>query len=438
MEKQKTIKNQVSLEGIGLHSGNKVKVTFKPAACDSGIRFFRVDLPNRPEIRADFKYLVSGQGSLRCSSLSLDGTEIQTVEHLMASLLGLGIDNLIIELNKNELPGLDGSSRDFLLALEKAGVQEQDEARSCFTLREPVTVEENGAAIVALPCPELKISYTLNYDHHLLKEEFFELVVNADSFRNEISQARTFCLEKEAEELRRQGFGKGANHDNTLVVGDDGVVKNKLRYHNEFVRHKILDLVGDLYLFGMPVKAHIIALRSGHALNVKLLQKISQQRSRSTLASIALSKVSQEQKELDINEIMKILPHRQPFLLVDKIVSLKKGRYAKGIKNVTINDYFFEGHFPGKPVMPGVLVIEAMAQVAGVMMLASEENMGKIVYFMCINNAKFRKPVLPGDQLVFEVEVGKIRSRIGEASGKAWVEGKLVCEADLMFALTDS
>lgn len=230
----------------------------------------------------------------------------------------------------------------------------------------------------------------------------------------------------------------GANFENTLVVGKSGVIKNKLRYPNEFARHKVLDLIGDLYLFGQPIRGHVIALRSGHSLNIKLLQKIGQQRQKYASNSISIGNLSLNKQELDINDIMKILPHRQPFLFVDKIISLENGKRAVGLKNVTINDYFFEGHFPGKPVMPGVLVIEAMAQVGGVMMLASEENRGKIAFFMAIDNAKFRKPVLPGDQVVFEIEAVKVKSRTGQVKGKAFVDGKLVAEADLMFAFADS
>ena len=254
-------------------------------------------------------------------------------------------------------------------------------------------------------------------------------------FRDEISSARTFCLEDEVTELQSQGLGRGANYDNTLVVGRSGVIKNKLRYQDEFIRHKILDLMGDLYLIGSPLKAHIIALRSGHSLNLKLARKINQQRQRYSLGGIGVNYYLEETEDLDITTIMKILPHREPFLFVDRVIYLEKGRRATGIKNVTINDYFFKGHFPGKPVMPGVLIVEAMAQVGGVMMLASEENRGKLAYFLAANRIKFRKPVIPGDQLILQVEAGKIKLKTGQVFAKALVDGKVVAEAELMFAL---
>jgi len=303
---------------------------------------------------------------------------------------------------------------------------------------EPIFVEESGSSVIVLPSSEYRISYLLDYNRPFIKAQFFEIDFNSNNFKNELARARTFCLEEEAVGLRSQGLGRGANYDNTLVIGKNGVIKNKLRYEDEFIRHKILDLVGDIFLLGYQVKGHIIALKSGHALNLKLAKKIALQNKKLTAAGIAVNYQPQEGEELDVNAIMKILPHREPFLFVDRITSLEKGKHVTGIKNVTINDYFFKGHFPGKPVMPGVLIIEAMAQVGGVMMLSPEENRGKIAYFLAADNIKFRKTVLPGDQLVLDVTAGKIKSRTGQVYGKALVNGKVVAEADLMFALADS
>jgi UDP-3-O-[3-hydroxymyristoyl] N-acetylglucosamine deacetylase/3-hydroxyacyl-[acyl-carrier-protein] dehydratase len=272
----------------------------------------------------------------------------------------------------------------------------------------------------------------------MLKAQFMEVEVNADTFQRDIASARTFCLEDEAQDLQRQGFGRGANYENTLVLGKSGVIKNKLRYEDEFIRHKILDLLGDLYVLGQPLKGHVIALRSGHSLNLKLAKKINEQAERYALGGVGINYHPGEETELDTQTIMKILPHREPFLFVDKIISLDKGKRAVGIKNVTINDYFFRGHFPGRPVMPGVLIIEAMAQVGGIMMLSPEENRGKLAYFLAADNVKFRKTVIPGDQLVLEVEAGKIRSKTGQVHVRALVNDKVVAEADLMFALVDS
>jgi len=435
MERQRTITRESNLEGIGLHTANKVNIVFKPADIDTGIKFIRTDLPSRPVIKATLEYLLPLSPALRRTSIGKDNVQIHTIEHLMACLAGLGIDNINIEIDNNEVPGLDGSSLKFCEVIMQAGIKEQEKERKYFSIKEPVYVEEDGAYIVALPDSEFKISYTISYNHPLLKAQFMELNLNSDIFRSELVSARTFCLEDEVKELQRQGLGRGANYDNTLVLGKRGVLKNKLRYPDEFVRHKILDLLGDLYLLGQPIKGRIIALRSGHPLNLKIVKKIDQQRQRNALGGIGISYHPREGEELDRQAVMQILPHRDPFLFVDKIIHLENGKRAVGIKNVDINDYFFKGHFPGKPIMPGVLIIEAMAQVGGVMMLAPEENRGKIAYFMAADNIKFRKTVVPGDQLRLEVEAGKIKSRTGKVYAKALVDGKVVAEADLMFAL---
>lgn len=437
MDKQKTIAKEVSLKGVGLHTANNVNVTFKPADTDTGINFIRTDLPGRPVIKATPEFLLSQDRSPRRTSIAEAGAEIQTIEHLMAALSGLGIDNLTIEIDNNEVPGLDGSSLKFVEILAQAELKEQEKEKQYYLIKEPIFIEEDGGSISAIPSQEFKISYTLNYNHPLLKAQFMELVFNNDTFKNELASARTFCLENEADELQKQGLGCGANYNNTLVVGKSGVIKNKLRFEDEFVRHKILDLVGDLYLLGKPIKGHITALRSGHALNLKLVQKLAKQKERYSLGGIGAGYQPQAEEQLDIDTIKKILPHREPFLFVDRILSLEKGKHATGMKNVTINDYFFKGHFPGRPVMPGVLIVEAMAQVGGVMMLAPEENRGKLAYFLAADNVKFRKTVVPGDQLILDVSAGRIKSKTGQVHAKALVDGKVVAEADLMFALVE-
>ena len=434
---QQTIARPCSFSGIGLHAGKKVAVTFKPADVDRGINFVRIDIPSKPTIPVAVDNLITFGPISRRTSLRYEGAEVHTIEHLMAVLAGLGIDNLTVELDGIELPGMDGSGKFFADKILEAGIQKQTKPRQFFTVKEPVFVEEAGASIVVLPAQDLVISYTLSYNHPLLRAQFLELVINEDNFKKELCLARTFCLEQEARQLQEKGLGGGANYENTLVVGNDGVIKNTLRYEDEFVRHKILDLLGDLYILGQPLRGHVIALKSGHSLNLKLIKKLQQQKQRAIASGVSTVYTGPVGNQLDSEMIMKILPHRYPFLLVDRIIFLEEGRRAVGIKNVTINDYFFQGHFPKRPVMPGVLIVEAMAQVGGVMMLAPQENRGKLAFFLAANNIKFRKTVLPGDQLVLEVEAGRIKSKTGQVFAKAIVDGNTVAEAELMFALVE-
>ena len=436
MDKQKTITKETVLSGVGLHTGNKVKVKFKPAPENSGINFIRTDIPNSPPIKATTDMLLPISRNPRRTSIGKDNVEIHTIEHLMAVLAGLQIDNLTIELDNNEIPGIDGSGKEFCDVLTKVGIKEQSAAKQYFLIREMLSVEEEGAVLIVLPSRGFKISYTLDYDHPQLKAQFLELTIDEKVFKENLVTSRTFCLEEETNGLIKSGLGKGANYNNTLVVGQRGVIKNELRFDNEFVRHKVLDLIGDLYLLGAPIKGHFIAVRSGHALNLKLLNKIKKQRD--SYAFIKVANVQSKQEgELNTEDIKRILPHREPFLFVDKILSLEKGRRAVGLKKLTKEDYFFKGHFPGRPIMPGVLIIEAMAQVGGVMMLSAKENLGKLAYFLACDNVKFRKTVLPGDELLMEVNVEKLKSRTGKVKANAFVNGKLVAEADLMFTLVD-
>jgi len=435
VEYQKTITKVVELNGIGLHTGQKVNVTFKPAPENQGIEFVRVDLAEQPRVQAHMSNLIERP---RRTSIGIQDVEIHTIEHVLAALSGLGIDNISIEMDAEELPGLDGSALPFLEILKSAGVTEQKATRSYFQPKEPLYMEDGDSSLMILPANDFRISYTMSYPHPLLKSQYASFGFDPVVFENEIAPSRTFCLQQEAEELTMQGLGKGANYENTVVVGTNGIVNNKLRFDDEFVRHKICDLIGDLYLLGHPIKGHVVGIKSGHPLNIKLLQKIKHLHDRQTQASIEVfSGNFNNIPPLTTNDIQSILPHRYPFLLVDRILELKEDAYAVGIKNVSINEYFFKGHFPGRPVMPGVLIVEAMAQVVGVLLLSKRENLGKRAYFMSIDKVKFRRMVLPGDQLRIEVSVLKLRSRVGQAYGRALVDGKVVTEAVLMFSLAE-
>ena len=437
-KRQKTVKQSVQLRGVGLHTGQEVEAIVHPGDVDEGLSFRRTDLDGTPRINVCPENLCVNNG-LRCTAVGRGEAVIYTVEHLLSVFSGLGITNVQVDLNGPELPGLDGSGKEFLEAIERAGVVDQDQPADVFQIQEPVGVEDGrGGAIYVFPSDELKVSYTLDYDVPLLRSQFFSRVITPEVFKQEIAPCRTFCLASEAEELQARGLGKGATRQNTLVVGPDGVQDNELRFPDEFARHKVLDLLGDLYALGRPIQGHVFAVKSGHHLNVQLLKKIDQQkrkyRQRRTFSSVKLD----GRREIDISGIMRILPHRYPFLLVDRVVEIEEGKKAVGIKNVTANEGFFQGHFPTRPVMPGVLMVEAMAQTAGVIILTNPAHQGKVAFFMAVDNVKFRKVVSPGDQLVMEVEVRKDRSRVAQVHGIGRVDGDVVVEAEMVFSFTDA
>ena len=433
---QQPLANDVVIRGTGLHTGQPVTMRVLPAPADAGIVFIRTDLPHRPVIPALAPYAVDTTVGRR-TILAKDGVEVQTVEHFMAALWGAGIDNAYVELSGPEVPGLDGSAQPFLAHVQAAGLTAQTSPRKRFVVREPIVVEHGESCVAVFPAPEFSIAYTLSYAHPVLKAQFTAFPMNGESFARTIAPARTFCLEEEAETLRAQGFGKGSTVENTLVIGRNGVIQNTLRFDDECARHKVLDLIGDLYLLGAPLQGKVVAVKSGHRVNLKLIRKLTQAREQWRLGALrSESREVMVGPQLDITQIEKILPHRYPFLLVDRILSLTDTK-AVGIKCVTINDYFFRGHFPGRPIMPGVLIIEAMAQVGGILILNKTDNMRRLVYFMSVDKVKFRKPVVPGDQLVLEAELGKLRARIGQVSARALVDNKLVCEGELMFAIQD-
>lgn len=398
----------------------------------------RTDLPDKPQVKACVNDVAE---VIRGTTLG-DKTKahIHTVEHVLATINSFDIDNIFIEIDSSEPPVGDGSSLAFVKLLEKAGVVEQNAPKVIHTLQEKIVVSEDDSYLIALPDNEFRISYTVSFNYHRLSAQYLSLVINKESFVKEISPSRTFCFYREVEALMDQGLIKGGSLDNAVVIGDDAIFsKESLRFDNEFVRHKILDLIGDVSLLGGKLKAHIIALRSGHALNVKLtkeLKKIFTKEEKEVDKKIKEKTMVTKENLIDINKIKEVLPHRYPFLLVDRILEIKEDSIV-GLKNITTNEEYFNGHFPGHPVMPGVLQIEAIAQAAGFLMLRKTENSGKLAYFAGMDNVRFRKPVVPGDQLIIKIEVIKLRSKTGKVSGKALVEGKVVSEAELTFALVD-
>ena len=436
MDSQRTIKDTASLEGIGLHTGSKVKVEFLPAPVNSGVVFVRKDLHPEAVIKADFYSILDPYKYPRRTSIGGRDVCVHTIEHLMAAFHLLGIDNIYVNIWGEEVPGMDGSAKEFIDKLRSAGIVSQEAPRKYLVIREPIWVEDNKSSIAVVPYRNMRVSYTLKYDNPVINTGFIDVVVS-EGIADNFYEARTFCLEEEVTPLVNMGLGKGSNYNNTLVVSKNGIVKNKLRFPDEFVKHKVLDLLGDLYLAG-PIKAHVIAIKSGHNLNIRLLGKLRRYMEKSLSGGVgSSSSYFSKGGQLSIEDIRNVLPHRYPFLLVDRIVAMEKGVSAVGIKNVTINDYFFQGHFPNKAVMPGVLIVEAMAQVGGVLMLSDEENRGKLAYFMAADKVKFRKTVEPGDQLVIKVNVGKIRKRTGTVITKAFVDDKVAAEAELMFVLVD-
>lgn len=435
MEMQKTIAREIKHAGVGLHTGNETIINFKPAPPDSGVKFVRIDLEAKPVIPCDIDHVID---VARGTTLGEGEVKVHTVEHVLAALAGVGIDNLIVEVNANEPPVVDGSAMPFIETLNKAGVVTQDKPRRFFEVSEPIYLLQGDVMLAVFPYQGFRVSFTLDYNHPALKSQYGSFEITEDVFQKEIARARTFCFLHEVESLQEQGLIKGGSLDNAVVIGDESIPVDTLRYESEFVRHKILDLIGDFYLLGVRIKGHIVAIKSGHAVNVQMVMRLKRALKKNQVAAIAAASenVLETKKELDIEEIQKIIPHRYPFLLVDKIIETDGDKKIVGLKNISFNEPFFEGHFPGQPVMPGVLVVESMAQVAGVLLLSKPENKGKLAYFMGIDGVRFRQPIVPGDQLRVEVEIERVKSKTGKVKAIATVNGKIACEADLMFAFT--
>ncbi|MFM2369862.1 MAG: hypothetical protein RL619_2175 [Bacteroidota bacterium] len=455
MVKQQTIKTEISLTGVGLHTGKEVKMTFKPAPVNNGFTFVRVDLEGQPVIEADANYVVNTQ---RGTNLEKLGVKIQTPEHVLAALIGCDLDNVIIELNASELPIMDGSSKYFVEALEKAGIEEQNTKRNVYVVKEVIsfTDEATGSEILVMPSDHYSVTAMVDFGTKILGTQNANMK-NISEFKTEISESRTFSFLHELESLLENGLIKGGDLNNAIVYVDkeisaatmenlkvafgkdeltvkpNGILDNlTLHYPNEAARHKLLDVVGDLALIGTRIQGKVIANKPGHFVNTQFAKKMAkiikiEQRNYVPVYDLNLEPL------MDIHKIMAVLPHRPPFLLIDRIIEMSES-HVVGMKNVTMNENFFVGHFPEAPVMPGVLIVEAMAQTGGILVLSTvPDPENYLTFFMKIDKVKFKHKVLPGDTLIFKCDlITPIRRGICHMQANAYANGKLVAEAELM------
>ena len=413
---RRTIGRSVTVAGTGLHLGVPCSLEFRRAASGSGIRFERRDLADAPAIPAVAQHAVLTE---RRTQLGEEPNAVHTVEHVLAAVSALEIDDLLISMDGPEPPIMDGSAQPFVEALRGADISEHAGCVAVARLTAPVRVVDGESIYEGSPSEHLDLDVTIDFPHDLIGRQRYAARVTPELFEREVGWARTFGFVREVEPLRARGLIKGASTQNAVVLDDGGVVENELRSPDEFVRHKMMDCVGDLALVGARLKARIVAHKPSHRGTVLFVRAMQ-------------ASLSRETQVLGIEEIMKVLPHRYPFLLVDRVLEIEAGKRIVGIKNVTINEPFFQGHFPGHPIMPGVLIIEAMAQVGGMLLMgAVPDPEKKVVYFTSLNNVKWRRPVKPGDQLRFELELLQVRGMMCKMQGVARVDGEVVAEAEM-------
>ena len=424
--RQRTLASEVSVEGAGLHTGKPTRATLRPASEGSGILFRRLDIAGQPAIQATVDAVagtswetVLGEGEAR----------VGTIEHLLAPLTVYGVDNLEVLLDGPEPPALDGSGREWCLRIEEAGIVDQGRPVRTLVVHEPFTVREGESTYTVAPHTAFRVTASIDFEHPAIGRQSVTADLEPETFRRDIAPARTFGLESWKEMLHAKGLALGSTYENTIVATENGLAPGtELRFPDEFVRHKILDLVGDLALAGAPLRAHVIADRPSHRGNVAVARRLRK----------LLARPEDGSPVLDINRILEYIPHRYPFLLIDRVLEFEGGRRILGLKNVTINEPFFQGHFPGHPIMPGVLIVEAMAQAGGLLLMNEfEDPQSKVVYFMSLDGVKFRRPVLPGDQLLFELEMLQLRGRTCRMRGITRVDGEVVAEASMMARVVD-
>ena len=441
--KQRTILREVSISGKSLHTGEEVQLTLKPAAVNHGIVFQRIDLFGKPELKPLVEFVTD---LVRSTTIADGHAKVNTVEHVLSALNGCGVDNVLVEMNASEPPILDGSAKHFVNLIQQAEPVEQDAEREYFVLDEPISVTRGASSIIALPHDGFRVTCT-STDDRGIHTQHLSLDIDPESYVAQVAPARTFTIYEDIEELLKLGKIKGGSLDSAIVIkGDKILSKEPLRFKEEFVRHKILDIVGDIVLVGMPIKAHFIAVRPGHALNAELSKVLRQKmldKIKGAKKAVAPQKAAvvmdAPETVMDIRRVMDLLPHRYPFIMIDRVIEVVSEDELVALKNVTINEPYFQGHYPGRPVMPGVLQVEAMAQAAGVLLLRKlpvEEN--KIAFFMSVDKVKFRQAVEPGDSVEIRVKLVKIRgNKIATATGVCTVGGKVVSSAELMFMLAD-
>ena len=433
MSPQQTIRKPAAVQGRGLFSGTACKLRFVPAGPNEGIGFVRTDLAAGVRIASDVSNVAKRD---RRTSLANGEVAVETVEHVLAAAWGLGIDNLTIEMSAEETPSVDGSALPFVEALRTAGIERQPAERKVYVIEEPVAASEGGGMLAALPGSAdcLEILYDLDYgDVPSIGRQILAFRLGAEEFASQIAPARTFLLEAEAKQFQSRGIGTHLTPKDIVVMGGDGPIDNELRFADEPVRHKICDLIGDLGLLGRHLRGRIVACKSGHELNHTLVGRLADQ-----IAARAQAKALAAEPLMDIRSIMRLLPHRYPFLMIDRIVEIEGDRRAVALKNVSINEPYFQGHYPGQPIMPGVMILEAMAQLSGILLSRRLEHTGKIAVLLSMDRVKMRHPVRPGDRLILEAETLHVRTRTGHCQCRAKVEEEVVAEAEIKFMLVDA